>query len=160
TLAFVDIRTREVNLALFLTNDSGAAHVYVVSPMSEAVCRAHSEEISSRLRGGQRSAHLVWRSCTDAGRDSVLPDGCHLNAAAVTVADVPSARLRPYECGSSRVARTASHKRTTSGSNPVLTSTATPDTDPQTQPTGDDVPVTASAVETSVTAPAPQATAP
>jgi hypothetical protein len=152
TLAFVDIRTREVNLALFLTNDSGAAHVYVVGPMSEAVCRTHSEAISARLRGGQRNAHLVWRSCTDAGRESILPGGCHLNAAAVTLPDVPSARLWHYACGSSNGTRAASYKRTT-----------------ETQPAGDDVnavavaqpssPSTASAVEVSVTAPAPEETA-
>jgi len=109
TLAFVDIRTREVNLALFLTNDNGTAHVYVAGPMSEAVCRAHSEEISSRLRGNQRKEHLVWRSCTDAGRESVLPGGCRLNAAAVTLPDIPSARLWHYDCGVSSTARTASH---------------------------------------------------
>ena len=124
TLAFVDIRTREVNLALFLTGESGAAHVYVVGPMSEAVCRAHSEDISSRLRGGHRNAHLVWRSCTDAGRESILPGGCRLNAAAETLPDVPSARLWHYDCGSSGVTRTASHKRTTDMVRPVLASTA------------------------------------
>jgi hypothetical protein len=150
TLAFVDIRTREVNLALFLTNEGGAAHVYVVGPMSEAVCRAHSEEISSRLQGKQRNEHLIWRSCTDAGRESILPGGCHLDAAAVTLPDVPTAHLWNYDCGSSNVTRTAFHKRTGSP-RPVLTSTVAPDTEPQAQPAGGD--------ETSVTAPAEQATA-
>lgn len=165
TLAFVDIRTREVNLALFLTNDSGAAHVYVVGPMSEAVCRAHSEEISSRVRGRQRNEHLVWRSCTDAGRESVVPGGCHLNAASVTLPDVPTAQLWRYECGSSSVARTTSRAHTRSGSRPVLTSTAAPDTEPETTPAQDSntvafaQPSGASAVspaEASLTAPAPQ----
>ncbi len=139
TLAFVDIRTREVNLALFLTNDSGAAHVYVAGPMSEAVCRAHSEEISSRLRGGHRNAHLVWRSCTDAGRESILPGGCRLNAAAVTLPDLPSAHLWHYDCGSSGAAHTTSQKRTTSILRPVLASTGTSDSEAETQPAGEDV---------------------
>jgi hypothetical protein len=178
TVAFVDIRTREVNLALFLTNDSGAAHVYVVGPMSEAVCRAHSEEISSRLRGGHRNAHLVWRSCTDAGRESILPGGCHLNAAAVTLPDVPSARLWHYNCSASSSARTASHKRTTSILRPVVASTAAPDTEAEARPAGDEAnaiavtqtsspasavtqtssPPSTSAGETSVNAPAAKAT--
>lgn len=134
TLAFVDIRTKEVNLALFLTNDSGAAHVYVVGPMSEAACRAQSEEISSRLKGKQRNEHLVWRSCTDAGRESILPGGCRLNAASVTLPSVPTAQLWRYDCGSTSEARTTSHERSTSGARPVLASTAAPDTEPETQP--------------------------
>ena len=50
TLAFVDVRTHEVNLALFLANEKGTARVYVVGPMSEASCRAHSDDISSLLQ--------------------------------------------------------------------------------------------------------------
>jgi hypothetical protein len=115
-LAFVDIRTREVNLALFLANESGAAHVYVVGPMPETVCQARSAEISSRLRGQQRGEHVVWRNCTEAARESILPDGCHLNSPAVTVADVPSAQLWRYDCSSSVVARSVSHRSTRSRS--------------------------------------------
>jgi hypothetical protein len=107
TLVFVDIRTREVNLALFLTNEAGGAHVYVVGPMPEAVCRAHSEQISSRLRVKHRGEHLVWRSCTDAGRENILPGGCHLNAPSVTLPDVPSAHLWHYDCGSAKAAQVA-----------------------------------------------------
>jgi ribosomal protein L37E len=138
TLVFVDIRTREVNLALFLTNESGAAHVYVVGPMPEAVCRAHSDEISSRLRGKQRNEHLVWRSCTEAGRESILAGGCHLNSPEVTLPDVPTAHLWRYECGSSRVARTTLHKSTSDssrGDSELLATTGGPATmEPATQP--------------------------
>jgi len=126
SLVFVDPRTREVNLALFLTNDSGAAHVYVVGPMPEAVCRAHSEEISSRLREKQGNEHLLWRSCTDSGRENVLPGGCRLNASSVTLPDVPTAHVWRYDCGSSGVTRTAS-RRHARASHAMLATTVEPD---------------------------------
>lgn len=113
SLAFVDTRTHEVNLALFLTTQSGAAHAYVVGPMPESVCRARSEEISSRLRGIQRGERLVWRNCTDSARESILPGGCRLNSRPVALSNVPSAHLWRYDCSSSSVARTAAATRPT-----------------------------------------------
>ena len=114
SLAFVDTRTHEVNLALFLTTQSGAAHVYVVGPMPESVCRARSVEISSRLPGIQRGERLVWRNCTDGTRESILPGGCRLNSRPVALSNVPSAHLWRYDCSSSAVARTAAATRPTS----------------------------------------------
>jgi hypothetical protein len=152
TLVFVDIRTREVNLALFLTNAGGGAHVYVVGPMPEAVCRAHSEEISSRLRVKQRGEHVVWRSCTDAGRESILPGGCRLNSPSVALPDLPSAHLWHYDCGPSNAARTVSHKSRREIPSEVLAAA----TDPATEE-----PAKEPAAEVStIPSPAPQPAAP
>jgi hypothetical protein len=110
-LEFVDTRTREVNLAVFLAGDSGATQVYVVGPMPEAVCRERSEAISSRLRN-RRDEHVVSRDCTDGGRESILPGGCHLNSSSAAVPDLPSAHLWRYDCASSTaVARTSTATR-------------------------------------------------
>ena len=111
TLAMVDLRPKEVNLSLFVGNESGPTRVYVVGPMSEAVCLARSAEISSTLQKTQRGEHVVSRNCTDAVRENIVPGGCRLNASAVGVAEVPTAHLWRYDCGSSSVARTSRRKR-------------------------------------------------
>lgn len=116
TLAFIDVRPREVNLALLLANENGTARVYVVGPMSEAACLARSDEISSRLQVNQRGEHLVWRNCTDAARESIPPRGCRLNFSSMTVPDVPTAHLSRYDCSSSTVTRTSARKRTPTSS--------------------------------------------
>ena len=170
TLEFVDIRTREVNLALFLTNEGGGAHVYVVGPMPEAVCRAHSEEISSRLRVKQRGENLVWRSCTDAGRENILPGGCHLNSPSVTLPDVPSAHLWHYDCGSANPARATSHRNKRESPRAILATASSPAKEElATEPAVDTkavedpapTPATSFPVEAGAdAAPAPQSTAP
>ena len=111
TLALVDLRPKEVNLALFLGNESGPTRVYVVGPMPEAVCLTRSAEISSALQKSQRGEHVVSRNCTDAARERIAPGGCRLNASAVSVAEVPAAHLWRYDCSSSSVARTSRRKR-------------------------------------------------
>jgi hypothetical protein len=126
TLAFVDVRPREVNLALLLANENGTARVYVVGPMSEANCLARSDDISSRLQVNQRGEHLVWRNCTDAARESIPPRGCRLNLSSVTIPEVPTAHLSRYDCSSSTATRTSARKRTPTSSpgNATLASTA------------------------------------
>jgi hypothetical protein len=112
TLALVDFRPKEVNLALFLANENGTTRVYVVGPMTEAVCLARSAEISSRLQGTQRGEHVVSRNCTDAVRERIPTEGCRLTASSVSIEDEPTAHLWRYDCSSSGVARTSRHKRT------------------------------------------------
>jgi tRNA_anti-like len=112
TLARVDFRPKEVNLALFLANANGTTRVYVVGPMTEAVCLRRSAEISSRLEGTQRGDHVVSRNCTDAVREGIPPEGCHLSASSVGIADEPTAHLWRYDCSLSVVARTSALKRT------------------------------------------------
>ena len=112
TLALVEIRAKEVNLALFLANENGTTRVYVVGPMTEAVCLQRSAEIASRLQGTQRGEHVVSRNCTDAARDGIPPEGCRLSTSSVSIADEPTARLWRYDCSSSSVARTSRLKRT------------------------------------------------
>jgi hypothetical protein len=127
TLAFVDVRPREVNLALLLANENGTTRVYVVGPMSEAVCLARSDDISSRLQVNQRGEHLVWRNCTDAARESIPPRGCRLNFSSVTIPELPTAHLSRYDCSSSTVTRTSARKRTPTsspGNGATLASTA------------------------------------
>ena len=111
SLAFVDTRTREVNLALFLTNESGAAHIYVAGPMTQSVCQERGEQISSRLKGKQRGEYVVWRNCTEAARESIPPGTCRLNSPSVPVPDMPTAQLWRYDCSAPNVARTTSHKK-------------------------------------------------
>src|SRR6266850_3265666 len=89
TLALVDFRPKEVNLALFLANENGTTRVYVVGPMTEADCLRRSAEISSRLQGTQRGEHVVSRNCTDAVRERIPPEGCRLNTSSVSIADEP-----------------------------------------------------------------------
>lgn len=115
SLSFVETRTREVNLALILANESGTAHVYVVGPMSSTDCRTRSDEISSRLQGKQRGEHIVWKDCADAERESLLPAGCNLDSPSVALPEVPTAHLWRYDCGSSNV---ASHATTSHRSRP------------------------------------------
>lgn len=112
TLARVDFRPKEVNLALFLANENGTTRVYVVGPMTEAVCLRRSAEISSRLEGTQRGDHVVSRNCTDAVREGIPPEGCRLSTSSVGIADEPTAHLWRYDCSSSVVARTSALKRT------------------------------------------------
>jgi tRNA_anti-like len=106
TLALVDFRPKEVNLALFLANENGTTRVYVVGPMTEAVCLRRSAEISSRLEGTQRDEHVVSRNCTDAVREGIPPEGCRLSTSSMSIADEPTAHLWRYDCSSSGVART------------------------------------------------------
>jgi hypothetical protein len=116
TLAFVDVRPKEVNFALLLANENGTTRVYVVGPMSEAVCLAYSDDISSRLQVNQRGEHLVWRNCTEAARESIPPRGCRLNFSSATIPEVPTAHLSRYDCSSSTVTRTSARKRTPTSS--------------------------------------------
>jgi hypothetical protein len=111
TLTIVDSPPREVNLAVFLANDNGTSRVFVVGPMTEAICQERSAEISSRLRANQRVEHVVSRNCTDAGRERIPPEGCHLNASAVSVAEIPTARLWRYDCSSSGMMARADRRR-------------------------------------------------
>jgi hypothetical protein len=111
TLEFVDATPRQVNLALVLANNNGAARVYVVGPMSDAACLTSSEGIS-RLGINQGSEHVVSKNCTTAARESIPPAGCHLNSSAVTIPGIPAAHLWRYDCGPSAVARTSPRKKT------------------------------------------------
>jgi tRNA_anti-like len=114
TLALVDFRPKEVNLALFLANKNGTTRVYVVGPMTEAVCLQRSAEISSWLQGTQSGEHVVSRNCTDAVREGIPPEGCRLIS--VSIAGEPIAHLWRYHCSSSGVARTSHRKRTPTNS--------------------------------------------
>ena len=118
TLSSLEATPKDVNLALFLANESGTTRVYVVGPMTEAVCNERSAEISSRLQGGRRGEHIVTRNCTDTARERIAPEGCRLNASTLSVTDAPTAHLWRYDCNSSTVARAARHRRT-----PALEST-------------------------------------
>ena len=118
-LAFVDTRSREVNLALFLTNESGAAHVYVAGPMTQSVCQERGEQISSKLKGKQRGEYVVWRNCTEAARESIPPGSCRLNSPSVPVPDMPTAQLWRYDCSAPNVARTTPHRKRTPSSTVV-----------------------------------------
>jgi len=111
TLALVDFRAKEVNLALFLANENGTTRVYVVGPMTEDVCLQRSAEISSTLQGTQRGEHVVSRNCTDAARDGIPPEGCRLSTSSMSIADEPTVHLWRYDCSSSGVARTARLER-------------------------------------------------
>ncbi len=114
-LAFVDATPRQVNLALVLANNSGAARVYVVGPMSDDACLTSSEGIS-RLGINQGSEHVVSKNCTTAARESIPPAGCHLNSSAVTIPGIPTAHLWRYDCGPAAVARTSARKKTPASS--------------------------------------------
>jgi len=126
TLALIDFRPKEVNLALVLANENRTTRVYVVGPMSEAACVTRSAEISSRLQGSQRGEHVVSRNCTEAARDRIPPEGCRLNASSVSIPDVPTAHLWRYDCSSSGVAHTSRRKRapTNSPANEVVLASA------------------------------------
>jgi hypothetical protein len=115
TLGFVDASPRQVNLALVLANNSGAARVYVVGPMSDAACLTSSEGIS-RLGINQRGEHVVSKNCTAVARESIPPAGCHLSSSALTVPGIPTAHLWRYDCSSSAVARTSARKKTPASS--------------------------------------------
>ena len=115
TLEFVDATPRQVNLALVLANNNGAARVYVVGPMSDAACLTSSEGIS-RLGINQGSEHVVSKNCTTAARESIPPAGCHLNSSAVTIPGIPTAHLWRYDCGPAAVARTSARKKTPASS--------------------------------------------
>jgi hypothetical protein len=116
TLAFVDARPRQVNLALVLANNNGTARVYVVGPMSDAACLTSSEGISSRLGINQGREHVVSKNCTAAARESIPPAGCHLDSSAMTIPGIPTAHLWRYDCSSSAVARTSARKKTPASS--------------------------------------------
>jgi hypothetical protein len=111
TLALIDLRPKEVNLALVLANESGPTRVYVVGPMPETVCQERSAEISSTLQKTRQGEHVVARNCTEAARERIAPEGCRLNASAVNVAEVPTAHLWRYDCSSSSVARASRRKK-------------------------------------------------
>jgi hypothetical protein len=114
-LAFVDATPKQVNLALVLANNSGAARVYVVGPMSDDACLTSSEGIS-RLGINQRGEHVVSKNCTAAARESIPPAGCHLNSSALTIPGIPTAHLWRYDCSSTAMARTSAGKKTPASS--------------------------------------------
>jgi hypothetical protein len=113
TLATVDVRPKQVNLALFLANDRGATNVYVVGPMPETACLTRADSISSQLHVNQRGEYVVWRGCTDAARENIPPGGCRLHSSPVSIADIPPAHLWRYDCSASSLARTNKAKKTT-----------------------------------------------
>jgi hypothetical protein len=114
-LAFVDATPKQVNLALVLASNNGAARVYVVGPMSDDACLTSSEGIS-RLGINQRGEHVVSKNCTAAARESIPPAGCRLNASAVNIPGIPTAHLWRYDCSSSTMARTSAGKKTPASS--------------------------------------------
>jgi len=122
TLARIDFKPREVNLALFLANENGTTRVYVVGPLTEAICQQRSAEISSRLQGAQRGEHVVSRRCTDTVRERIPTEGCRLNTASVSLADLPKAHLWRYDCSTFGVAQASRRKRPATHS-PVYTTT-------------------------------------
>ena len=103
---------REVNLALYLADESGTTRVYVVGPLSEAVCQQRSSEISSRLQGVRHGEQVVFRRCTDAVREKIPTEGCRLNTSSVSLSGLPRAHLWRYDCDSLEVARASRHKKT------------------------------------------------
>jgi len=112
SLALVDIKPKQVNLALFLANGKGATNVYIVGPMPEAACLTRADSISSQLHVNQRGEYVVWKGCTDAARENIPPGGCRLHSSPVSIPDIPPAHLWRYDCGSSSAARTFIRKRT------------------------------------------------
>jgi hypothetical protein len=113
TLALMDVRPKQVNLALFLANDKGATNVYVVGPMPEAACLTRADTISTHLHVNQRGEYVVWRGCTDSARENIAPGGCHLHSSPVTIPDIPPAHLWRYDCGPSTAARAGVRKKST-----------------------------------------------
>jgi hypothetical protein len=103
---------REVNLALYLADESGTTRVYVVGPLSEAVCQQRSSEISAKLQGVRHGEQVVFRRCTDAVREKIPTEGCRLNTSSVSLAGLPRAHLWRYDCDSFGAAQASRHKRT------------------------------------------------
>jgi hypothetical protein len=130
---------REVNLAIYLADENGTTRVYVVGPLSGAVCQQRSAEISSRLQGMRHGEQVVFRRCTDAVREKIPTEGCRLNTSSVSLADLPSAHLWRYDCDSFGAARASRHKKTPSHSPANVTTLAstagsvapTDDSDPE-----------------------------
>jgi hypothetical protein len=116
TLALVDFRPKEVNLAFFVADENGTTRVYVVGPMTEADCVRRSAELSSRLTRPHRGEHVVSRNCTESVPERISTEGCRLNASPVSVADLPTAHLWRYDCSSIGTARANHHKRTPASS--------------------------------------------
>jgi hypothetical protein len=115
---------RDVNLALYLADENGTTRVYVVGPLSEAVCQQRSAEISSRLQGVRHGEQIVFRRCTDAVREKIPTEGCRLNTSSVSLADLPRAHLWRYDCDSFGVAQANRHKKTPTNSPANVTTLA------------------------------------
>jgi hypothetical protein len=116
TLALVDVMPKQVNLALFVANDNGTTGVYVVGPMTEADCFAQGDSVPPKMHVNQQGEYVVWRGCTNAARETIAPEGCHLNTSPMTVPGMSSAQLWRYDCGSSGSVHTSTRKR--SGAHP------------------------------------------
>jgi hypothetical protein len=127
SLVKIETAAAPMYLAVFLSNASGVARVYVVGPMSEPTCFAQSEGISARLSGRQRGEHVAFKSCTSMTPASVASAGCRPAASSSAIPGIPGARVWHYDCAGSvspSLAARASAASSNRGPRPAAVPTA------------------------------------
>lgn len=99
-----------VYLAIFLSNDTGAARVYVVGPMSESECLAQSEGMVARVSTALRGDHVAFKNCTSSTPASIPSGSCRPVSPVATLPDMPAVHLWRYDCAAPAPAHTTTRK--------------------------------------------------
>jgi hypothetical protein len=131
-VVLVDATSKQAYLAVFFSDEKGIAPVYIVGPMSKAVCLARSDGISAQLNTDLKRDHVVSKNCTATARDSIPPQGCHLNSSMSSLPDMPAAHLWRYDCvapgaASRRATETATTRHKSNPGVVVMSIPAAPD---------------------------------
>jgi hypothetical protein len=97
-LALVGAGSRQVYLAVFLSNSTGNAPAYIVGPMPQGTCLSRADSIAAQLNANPRTDHIASRNCAATTRESIALEGCHLSTTMPAIPDVPTAHLWKYDC--------------------------------------------------------------
>jgi hypothetical protein len=103
-LVLLDAESRQVYLAVFLSNGGREAPAYIVGPMSQETCLSREDSLAAQLNANPRSDRIASRNCTATARESIPLDGCHLSTTMSAIPGVPTAHLWKYDCSAPAVA--------------------------------------------------------
>ena len=96
-LESADAGSTQAYLAVFLPNEKGVAPVYIVGPMSKAVCLSRGDSISAQL-GEVRRDPIISKNCAATAHESIPSEGCRLSSSMTALPDIPTAHLWRYDC--------------------------------------------------------------
>jgi tRNA_anti-like len=153
SLESMDAASTQAYLAVFLPNEKGVAPLYIVGPMSKAVCLSRGDSISAQL-GEARRDPIVSKNCAATAHESIPSEGCRLSASMTALPDMPAAHVWRYDCAERPTApRRATDKATAQKKSTHGSAVANVATDTVIEPPAEADAAFSTAVETTVAAP-------
>lgn len=157
-LESADAGSTQAYLAVFLPNEKGVAPVYIIGPMSKAVCLSRGDSISAQL-GDARRDPIISKNCAATARESIPSEGCRLSSSMTALPDIPTAHLWRYDCAERPTApRRATDKVTAQKKSTHSNAAASVATDTVAEPPAATDSAFSVAIETTVAAPATEKT--